>query len=79
MHTLFEGVLNHKTRLLLSSFVNDYNYFTLDFLNERIASFSYGRAEKQNKPPRPFTSNDISYRCQVCMNTSIQLIFNTVL
>ena len=26
MHTVFEGVLNLETRLLLSSFVNDYNY-----------------------------------------------------
>lgn len=60
MHIIFEGVLNLETRLLLSSFVNDHNYFTLDFLNERIANFSYGRVEKRNKPPRPFTVNDIN-------------------
>ena len=38
MHTIFEGVLNLETRLLLLSFVNDHKYFTLEFLNERIAN-----------------------------------------
>ena len=60
MHTIFEGVLNLETRLLLLSFVNDHKYFTLEFLNERIANFSFGRTEKRNKPPRSFTNNDLT-------------------
>ena len=56
MHVLFEGVLNLETRIMISSFVNDSKYFTLDFLNQRITNFCYGHAEKQAKPPRPFTT-----------------------
>jgi len=60
MHAIFEGVLNLETRLLISSFVNDEKYFTLDFLNERIANFPYGQVEKCNKPPRSFTNGDLN-------------------
>lgn len=60
MHVIFEGVLNLETRLVISSFVNKDRYFTLDLLNQRIANFSYGRAEKQAKPPRPFTAANLT-------------------
>lgn len=59
MHVILEGVLNLETKLLLSSLVHE-NYFTLDFLNERIANFPYGRSEKRNKPPRAFTNANLS-------------------
>jgi len=52
MHVVLEGVLNLETQLVLSSFVNDKKFFTLDFLNQRIAHFPYGSSEKRNKPPR---------------------------
>ena len=60
MHVIFEGVLNLETRLILSSFVNKSGYFTLDFLNQRMTNFSYGRAEKQAKPPRSFTTANLT-------------------
>lgn len=59
MHVILEGVLNLEAQLLLSLLVRE-NYFTLDFLNERIANFPYGRSEKRNKPPRAFTSANLS-------------------
>ena len=60
MHVLLEGVLNLETRLMISSFVNKDRYFTLDFLNQRITDFPYGRAEKQAKPPRPLTAANLT-------------------
>lgn len=60
MHVILEGILNLETQLLISSFVHDESYFTLDFLNERIANFPYGRSEKRNKPPRAFTNANLS-------------------
>lgn len=59
MHIILEGVLNLETKLLISSLVDE-NYFTLDFLNERIANFPYGHSEKGNKPPRAFTNTNLS-------------------
>ena len=60
MHVIFEGVLNRETCLLILAFINNKNYFTLSFLNERIANFPYGRTEKRNKPPRPITLANLS-------------------
>ena len=60
MHVLFEGVVNLETRIMISSFVNESEYFTLDFLNQRITNFYYGNAEKQAKPPRPFTAANLT-------------------
>lgn len=60
MHVIFEGVLNRETCLLILAFINDKNYFTLSFLNERIANFPYGRTEKRNKPPHPITLANLS-------------------
>ena len=59
MHVILEGVLNLETRLLLSFFVNDEKLFTLDFLNQRITHFPYGRSEKRNKPPCKLTNANL--------------------
>lgn len=53
MHVLFEGVIPLETKLMLSIFIWEKRYFTLDFLNERIKSFSYGKTESRSKPPKP--------------------------
>ncbi len=53
MHVLLEGVIPLETKLVIRSLMED-GYFTLDQLNERIANFSYGRAEARNKPPKQF-------------------------
>ena len=55
MHVLFEGVLPMETKLMLNSFINEEQLFTLDTLNERISTFAYGRTEARNRPPKPFT------------------------
>ena len=52
MHILFEGIIPLEMKLLLQSLIWEKAYFTLHFLNERIASFSYGKAEYRNKPPK---------------------------
>ena len=53
MHVLFEGVLPLEVNLMLPSFMES-GLFTLDFLNNRVSHFTYGRAEAKNKPPKPF-------------------------
>ena len=60
MHVLFEGVVNLETRIMIASIVNKSEYFTLDFLDQRITNFYYGRAEKQAKLPRPFTAANLT-------------------
>ena len=53
MHVLLEGVLPLETKLMLNVFIFEEKYFSLQFLNERIQSFSYGREESRNKVPKP--------------------------
>ena len=52
MHVILEGVLSLEVKLMLSVYVSDKKYFTIDFLNERIMSFSYGKSEARNKIPK---------------------------
>ena len=60
MHILFEGVLPKETQLLLSRFIYESKYFSLDFLNSRIQSFVYGRVECRSKPPKAFTERHLT-------------------
>ena len=60
MHILFEGVIPKEVKLMLNMFINDKKYFTLQFLNERIRCFSYGRSEAKNKPPKIFDMQHIT-------------------
>ena len=41
---------------MLSSFIRDKKYFTIEFLNDRICYFDYSSSEARNKPPKPFTT-----------------------
>ena len=41
MHILLEGVLPYEVQLMLTVFVKDKKYFTLDCLNERIKCYPY--------------------------------------
>ena len=52
MHVILEGVLSLEVKLMLSVYISDKKYFTIDFLNERIMSFSYGKSEARNKIPK---------------------------
>ena len=59
MHTLLEGVLLMEIRLMIEAFIYVEGLFTLEELNDRIASFSYGRLETKNKPPKRFEVNHV--------------------
>lgn len=52
MHVIYEGVLPLNLRLLLKKLVCDEHRLTIDTLNERMKSFSYGRNESRNKPSK---------------------------
>ena len=60
MHVLLEGVIPLETRLLLQVFIYERKYFTLNFLNNRIENFSYGKVEARSKIPKRLESSHIS-------------------
>ena len=53
MNVLLEGVMPLETRLLLAALIKD-GYITLEFLNQRVSNFSYGRTEARTKVPKLF-------------------------
>ena len=56
MHILLEGTVQLELKLMLSSFIWDKTYFTIELLNDRICYFDYSSSEARNKPPKPFTT-----------------------
>jgi hypothetical protein len=50
MHHILEGVCQYDIGLILKYMVFDFKYFTLEILNYRIETFSYGPIEIRNKP-----------------------------
>lgn len=49
MHDILEGIVPYETSLVLQKLIAD-GYFTLDFLNRRILSLSYGKHDVLSKP-----------------------------
>lgn len=49
MHDLFEGIVPYEICLILLQLIEQ-NFFTLDFLNERIVHFKYNYLDSRNKP-----------------------------
>ena len=52
MHVIYEGVLPLNIKLMLERFICTDKIFSLQFLNDRIASFIWGRHEVKNKPTK---------------------------
>jgi hypothetical protein len=50
MHNQLEGVLPLELKMLMRKVIQIYKLITLDDLNERIATFSYGPINQKNKP-----------------------------
>lgn len=50
MHDISVGVAPYEVKLILSSFIFDEKYFSLELLNARLASFDYGFCDRRNKP-----------------------------
>ena len=50
MHDILEGVLTLHMKVLLSKFVVDDKFFTLDELNNRLLQFPFGSNDSTNKP-----------------------------
>ncbi|PIK52380.1 hypothetical protein BSL78_10692 [Apostichopus japonicus] len=49
MHDIFEGIAPLEVKLILKQLI-DNGSFTLEEINERISSFSYGFTDKRNQP-----------------------------
>lgn len=52
MHVLLEGVVPYEVSLMLTTFVTENKYFSVDFLNDRIDAFAYTSQEVKDKPSR---------------------------
>ena len=50
MHDILEGLAPYELKLILCSFIFDRQYFSLQLLNARVASFDYGVTDSRNKP-----------------------------
>ena len=50
MHDIYEGVVPYELCLILKIFIYEKKFFTLNFLNERILLFNYGKLEIKNRP-----------------------------
>jgi len=51
MHDILEGVCKYDIGMILKKMIYDFNYFTIDTLNNRIESFNYGSIDIRNRPP----------------------------
>ena len=62
MHDLLEGVLQYEVKLLLTQFISEDHYFTLEQLNHRIESLELGYSEARDRPTQitsaTLSSND---------------------
>lgn len=68
MHDILEGTAGFSLKLVLRFFINS-KFFTIEFLNERIAKFRYGPMEFKNKPSPTFDqSHFTSKRNSVAQN-----------
>ena len=63
-----------ETKLLLSTYLTEKKYFTIEFLNQRVSNFSYGKAESRNKIPKPLQQDQITsngHRLHLSGNSSV--------
>lgn len=51
-HDLFEGVVRHDLALCINYFVKNKNWFTYDYLNNRIVTMKYTTNDMRNKPAK---------------------------
>ena len=49
MHDIYEGVAPKEIKLVIGALINK-KLFTLEELNRRILSYSYGYKDKENRP-----------------------------
>lgn len=54
MHDLFEGICHYILCESMLYFIKTMNYFTLDFLNNRLKIFSYVNQDKGSEKPKFF-------------------------
>ena len=70
MHVLLEGVVPHHLKLLLQYCVNTSKYFTVQYLNTQITTFSYGYSESMNAP-RPIDRDRLNSKDQKIVQSGI--------
>nr|XP_023028858.1 uncharacterized protein LOC111517034 [Leptinotarsa decemlineata] len=71
MHDLSEGVHRYGLAKVIESLISQ-NFFSLDYLNQRIQFFNYNSSEK-NKPP-PLKANHIKEGCIILSSSEMMCL-----
>lgn len=50
MHVMLEGVIPYEIKLMLTEFISNEQYFSVDVLNDRMDCFRYSPEEIADKP-----------------------------
>ena len=50
MHDILEGALQYETKLMLQTFVNNKNYFTIGEFNSRLENLELGYMDSKSRP-----------------------------
>lgn len=77
MHILMEGVIPYELVQMLTYFVVNKKYFTIDQLNDRIMCFAYSNQEAKDKPS-PIKAQVISSK-GASLSQSCELNMHTIL
>lgn len=72
MHYLLEGIVPLEIKIVLNYYIFEKNYFSIDFLNQRIHAFRYGCIEIKNKPSANFTDEIIKSNSNKIKQKSVQ-------
>ena len=78
MHVLLEGVVPHHLKLLLQYCVNTSKYFSVQYLNTQITTFSYGYSESTNAP-RPIDRDRLNSSDQKIVQSGIVYDYTTMM
>ena len=64
-HDLWEGIVPYELSIIFYDFIYVKKYFTMEFLNNRIKSFNYGKIETKNKPNLLTSNSNKCYKVKI--------------
>lgn len=73
MHDMLEGVCKFDLGMLLKKMINEFKYFSIDTLNNRIQTFDYGPIDIRNRPT--LLSNELLKQGTLKMSSCEMLCF----
>ena len=74
MHDIFEGTAHYTLLNILHDLIYKNNYFSLEFLNDRLETFQYNRIEKSNRI-QPIKKHHIETKGKLKMSVAEMMCF----